>query len=122
LSVSPEADTLAAVQRGAELFDRGEYFEAHEVWEERWRQSEDEAERLGLQGLIQVTAAFHKWFVVKSPESAQRLLARGTQKLEATARLPGVALGELLPVLRACAAAMATAELTREHVPALSRV
>lgn len=110
----------AALQRGAALFDAGAFFEAHEAWEERWRQSQDEGERLGLQGLIQVTAAFHKWFVLSSPESAQRLLARGMQKLETTVRLPGVELGELLPQLRACADAMAAGELTREKVPRLS--
>ncbi|HET8939093.1 MAG TPA: DUF309 domain-containing protein [Polyangiales bacterium] len=114
--------TLAAVQRGAALFDGGDFFEAHEAWEERWRQAHDQDERLGLQGLIQVTAAFHKWFVMNSPESAQRLLARGTNKLEACAWLPGIALDELLAGLRACAEAMASAQLTREHVPPLLKL
>lgn len=114
-------DTLAAVQRGAALFDAGQFFEAHEAWEERWRSSRDEGERLGLQGLIQATAAFHKWYAMKSPESAQRLLARGMQKLEATAWLPGIALRELVMQLRACAVDMAAGVLERESVPKLSR-
>jgi hypothetical protein len=30
---------------GARLFDAGEFFEAHEAWEERWRVATDKAER-----------------------------------------------------------------------------
>lgn len=113
--------TLAAVQRGVALFDRGAFFEAHEAWEGRWRESRDEQERLGLQGLIQVTAAFHKLFVQTQPDSATRLLARGLEKLDAVHWLPGIALPELRTALRACATAVASGELARADVPRLSR-
>jgi uncharacterized protein len=63
--------------RGARLFDAGAFFEAHEVWETRWRAAADKGEREFLQGLIQVAAAFHKLLVMKSTEGASRLLAKG---------------------------------------------
>jgi hypothetical protein len=76
-------DDDSAFWRGATLFDRGEYFAAHEAWEVRWLVSTDSSERLLLQGLIQVAAAFHKLFVSRSSESARRLLNRGLDKLDA---------------------------------------
>ena len=68
--------------RGVELHNAGDYFAAHEAWETLWRAETDAETRLLLQGLIQVTAAFHKHFVMGKPESAQKLLARGLAKLE----------------------------------------
>jgi hypothetical protein len=108
-----------AVEHGAALFDRGQYFEAHEAWEERWRQSRDASERLGLQGLIQIAAAFHKWFVMSSPESAQRLLDKGRQKLAAVCWLPGIDLSALQRELDVCADTIATGSFTRERAPRL---
>ena len=69
--------------RGARLFDAGQHFEAHEVWEDRWRVSTDETERLFFQGLIQLAAALHKRRVMGDPVSAERLLAKGLAKLDA---------------------------------------
>ena len=45
-------------QRGIELFNAGKFFEAHEAWEEIWLAA-SEPEKTFLQGLIQVSAAFH---------------------------------------------------------------
>jgi predicted metal-dependent hydrolase len=39
-------------------FNRGDYFEAHDAWEELWNEA-PEAERGFYQGLIQVTTALH---------------------------------------------------------------
>jgi len=72
-----------AFARGARLFDGGAFFEAHEAWEEHWRVEPDETQRRFLQGLIQIAAAFHKLFVMDSPGSASRLLAKGLAKLDA---------------------------------------
>ncbi|MGA2622238.1 MAG: DUF309 domain-containing protein [Bacteroidota bacterium] len=49
---------------GAELFDRGKFWHAHEAWESVWRrQAEDEC--LFLQGLVKAMAAYRhaamKW-------------------------------------------------------------
>ena len=43
--------------RGIELFNRGEFFEAHEVLEDVWRTAPS-PEKLFLQGLIQISVAF----------------------------------------------------------------
>jgi len=64
---------------GVELFNRGEYWEAHEVWEDLWIREETEL-KLFYQGLIQVAGAFHhlgngNWGGMKS------LLEDGTAKL-----------------------------------------
>ncbi|MEZ4752167.1 MAG: DUF309 domain-containing protein [Bdellovibrionota bacterium] len=44
--------------RGCELFDAGEYFEAHEVWEDLWAEAMG-ARHAFLQGLIQTAVALH---------------------------------------------------------------
>src|SRR5258708_6401104 len=63
------------------LHNEGEHYEAHEAWEELWIDEEESGPRLLLQGLIQVTSAFHKLFHQRMPGSAGRLLARGLEKL-----------------------------------------
>lgn len=42
--------------QGAALFNDGDFFEAHEVWEQAWRRAQGDAREL-LQGLIQAAAA-----------------------------------------------------------------
>ena len=42
--------------KGVALFNDGEYFACHEVWEELWKRSAGE-ERIVLQGMIQAAAA-----------------------------------------------------------------
>ena len=43
---------------GLRLYNLGEFFTAHEAWESVWLKA-PEPEKTFLQGLIQVTAAFH---------------------------------------------------------------
>jgi uncharacterized protein len=50
----PEIDGRFA--EGIRLFNRGEFFEAHEVWEQAWKAAEG-AERIFYQGIIQAAAA-----------------------------------------------------------------
>jgi hypothetical protein len=47
-----------ALAEGLRLYDAAEYFAAHEAWESVWLRAQ-EPEKTFLQGLIQVTAAFH---------------------------------------------------------------
>lgn len=47
-----------ALAAGLRLYEAGEFFSAHEDWETVWLVS-PEPEKTFLQGLIQVTAAFH---------------------------------------------------------------
>jgi predicted metal-dependent hydrolase len=44
--------------RGIELFNRAEFFDAHEVLEDVWREA-PEPQRKFLQGLIQIAVALH---------------------------------------------------------------
>lgn len=44
---------------GVELFNKGEYFEAHEAFEDDWRAASGDR-KLALQALTQLAAAFHK--------------------------------------------------------------
>jgi hypothetical protein len=46
------------IARGAALFDAGEYFEAHEAWEEHWGKGGADERALTL-GLIKAAVALH---------------------------------------------------------------
>jgi predicted metal-dependent hydrolase len=70
-----------AIERGRTAFNRGEFFDAHEIWEEAWRGLEG-SERVLVQGLIQVAAGLHH-LQNHRPRPAARLLAKGTGKLAA---------------------------------------
>jgi predicted metal-dependent hydrolase len=49
-----------ALRHGIELFNRAEFFEAHEALEDVWREcSAGAARRRHLQGLVQLAVAFH---------------------------------------------------------------
>ena len=50
--------TQGPLAAGLRLYEAGEFFAAHEEWEIVWLKS-PEPEKTFLQGLIQVTAAFH---------------------------------------------------------------
>lgn len=90
------------------LHNEGEFYEAHEAWEQIWIDELDDDWRSFVQGLIQVTSAFHKFFVQREPTGATRLLERGLEKLD---RYPpdylGVALGPFRDGARACVVRMA---------------
>jgi predicted metal-dependent hydrolase len=45
-------------EKGRQHFDRGEYFEAHEVWEDLWNEASGSRHAF-LQGVIQVAVALH---------------------------------------------------------------
>ena len=50
--------TQGALAEGLRLYRAAEFFAAHEAWESVWLPAQ-EPEKTFLQGLIQVTAAFH---------------------------------------------------------------
>ncbi len=70
----------AEVSRGVELFNRGLYFEAHEIIEEVWRPLPAGGDRVFLQGLIQVAVAMAHQERGRVA-SARTLLARARAKL-----------------------------------------
>ena len=74
------AITAQRLARGRELFNAGLYFEAHEAWEDAWREEAGEARRT-LHGLIQVAAGYHKATRQHQPRGCVRLLEEGLSKL-----------------------------------------
>lgn len=66
--------------RGVELFNTRYFFEAHEAWEEIWLHTAP-PEKTFLQGLIQVTAAFHH-HSRENLRGTKSLLRAGLLKLE----------------------------------------
>jgi uncharacterized protein len=49
-----------SLERGIRLFNRGDFFEAHEVLEDVWRAAPPEQKRF-LQGVVQLAVAFHHY-------------------------------------------------------------
>jgi len=54
--VSPP-ETDASLAEGIRLFNRGDFFAAHEVWEQAWKRAAGD-EKIFYQGMIQAAAAF----------------------------------------------------------------
>ena len=54
----PAADRRRAFEAGVAAYDRGDFFEAHELLEPAWMGTDEPAERDLLQGLIKLAAAF----------------------------------------------------------------
>lgn len=63
---------------GVEHFNRGEYFEAHEAWEELWLDC-DPIDRRFFQSLIQAAVALYHWGN-GNRTGACRLFAAGREK------------------------------------------
>jgi uncharacterized protein len=92
--------TEAGIEAGRSAFNRGQFFEAHELWEEVWRGLEGDP-RTQLQGLIQVAAGLHH-LGRQRPRPAARLLKKGLEKLrpDPPAALAHLRLGALGRQLR----------------------
>jgi uncharacterized protein len=106
---------------GLAHFNAKKFFEAHEFWEEIWL-VETEPEKTFLQGLIQITAAFHHR-QRGNPEGVELLLAAGIVKL---LRFPedhhGLAIGELRENAKRWARAIGMGDdLGEEALPKLAR-
>lgn len=67
------------IRQGQIAFNRGEFFIAHERWEQVWLELTG-TERLGVQGLIQIAAGLHHLSEGRRAPAA-RLLERGAMKL-----------------------------------------
>jgi predicted metal-dependent hydrolase len=70
----------AQFRRGVEEFNRREFYEAHETLEAIWLKA-PEPEKTFLQGIIQVSCAFHH-YVRGNRAGAESLMRRGLEKLE----------------------------------------
>lgn len=70
----------ALVVAGANHFNAGRYFEAHEAWEEIWRSTDPEPADL-FRGLIQVAVGLYHYHERDKPAPARRVLARGLRRV-----------------------------------------
>lgn len=108
-------------QEGVERFNSGQFFEAHESWEEIWLAA-PEPDKTFLQGIIQVSAAFHH-YRRDNRMGAESLLGEGLRKLD---RFPsvhrGLALGKLREFVRGWLAALVSGDSAMlQRVPHLER-
>jgi hypothetical protein len=67
-------------QKGLEAFNTAHFYDAHEHWEEVWLETPN-PEKMFLQGLIQVAAAFHHYSRANCL-GARNLLQAGLTKLD----------------------------------------
>jgi predicted metal-dependent hydrolase len=108
----PEAARVRWFEQGVRAYQSGAFFEAHEHWEELWRDEKQEDERQFLQGLIQVAAAMHKIVEQGKPAPAARLLERALIRLR---RYPSVYRRVHLAKL------VTTAELARQTLASMPK-
>jgi uncharacterized protein len=116
---SHEKDRL--YQKGLEAFNSTHFYEAHEHWEEVWLQTPN-PDKIFLQGLIQVAAAFHHHSRANLPGTRNLLLA-GLLKLD---RFPedhgGLEIEELREAVREWLAALEAGEvLDSRKLPRIGR-
>jgi predicted metal-dependent hydrolase len=74
-------DDWKEFEHGVELFNAGRFWHAHEAWEMVW-QRHVEDERLFLQGLIQLAAAYHHLFVTQNHRGVLNNFEKARTKLE----------------------------------------
>jgi predicted metal-dependent hydrolase len=101
--------------QGVEEFNQGNFFEAHELWEEAWNDVVGEEKRF-YQGLVQIAAGYHKLSLAQY-NGARKLLERGSQTLNGF--LPDSAGIDLAPLLEAVASALhgLTSERSQQDFP-----
>jgi len=103
-------DDSERLEPGRAAFNRGEYFLAHELWEEVWREADDADRRLHLQGLIQIAGGLHH-LQRRRPGPAAGLLRKGLEKLSQRQRDPQVSRHNLRTDLLAAEVARLLVEL-----------
>jgi predicted metal-dependent hydrolase len=75
----PRKSAEMSFERGIDLFNRGEFFDCHEVLEELWRPERGER-RLFLQGVIHLAVGFYH-HEQGNRMGAERQLRKGLKKL-----------------------------------------
>jgi predicted metal-dependent hydrolase len=97
----------AGFTSGIELFNRGEFFEAHEVLEDVWRAAPAH-EKMFLQGVIQVAVALHH-YARGNAVGACSLMRRAHKNLSAYPEsFAGLNVAELLAAVANWQAALET--------------
>lgn len=77
MTLAPEYDDRYL--RGIDAFNRGDYFEAHEIWEDLWKDC-PATDRLFYQSLIQAAVSLYHW-KRKNAAGSMRLFAAGRDKM-----------------------------------------
>jgi len=104
----------AAYQRGIRHFNAREFYDAHEVWEDVWRESHGMEKRF-LQGLIQAAVALHH-HSTGNVVGACSLMERARRNLAGcSAEFGGIRLAELLAELGEWRAALVRGEGSPER-------
>jgi hypothetical protein len=104
---------------GVELFNRGEFYDSHEAWEDIWRSTTPEPKDL-FQGLIQVAAALHQFLDLHRQEAPGRTLAKARLRLEPyTPEACGLDVRSLLEATAAWESWLPTRQGPRPPVPVL---
>ena len=75
-----DGDSQAIFEHGIEMFNRGEFFECHEVLEQIWT-SAQQPERWFLQSLIHFAVGFYH-HQRSNPDGATRQLRKGLRKIQ----------------------------------------
>ncbi len=86
-------------EAGIEHFNRQEFFEAHEVWEDLWREVRD-VDRIFLQALIQVAAGLYHHQHDNRRGMASQLRKAGEKLASYPAVHRGIRAGQLLADLK----------------------
>ena len=86
----PAADRRKAFDAGVAAYERGDFFEAHELLEPAWMGTAEPAERDLLQGLIKLAAAYVHG-VRGNPLGIARNLAGARERLASAAGSPAAA-------------------------------
>lgn len=76
----PPDERAARMRRGREAFCAGDFYAAHELWEEAWNATDDGPARLHVQGLIQLATALYKLGRGR-PDLCARLVAKALERL-----------------------------------------
>ncbi|MBI3935036.1 MAG: DUF309 domain-containing protein [Acidobacteria bacterium] len=99
ISESPASTRRERWREGIALFNRGEFFECHEVLEAVWLESSGE-EKIFLQGLIQVAVSFHHLRRGNFTGSS-RLMRAGLEKISSSSACQHmIHVGSLLQYLK----------------------
>ena len=92
--------SCGVLAEGLRCYNSGEFFLAHEHWEDVWLKCE-EPEKTFLQALIQIAAAFHH-FQRKNPRGTASLLRAALRRLDSfPANYGGIAVEALRKSVRA---------------------
>ncbi len=103
-----------AYHRGIRHFNAREFYDAHEVWEDAWRESHGLEKRF-LQGLIQTAVAFHH-HSTGNVVGARSLMERAHKNLAACpTSFGGIGVSSLLESLEHWRAALGNAAAAPVH-------